>query len=124
MIKDFTDLKSWQECHKLVLLTYKISGKFPVHEKYGLTSQITRSAVSVTSNIVEGFGRYSYKEKLRFYYIARGSIIELINQAMIARDLSYISKQEYRRIKLQYEISVQLLNGLINTTRKITQSNR
>jgi len=63
-IKEFTDLQTWQESHKLVLEIYKCSRKFPREEIFGLTSQMQRSAVSITSNIAEGFGRHGYREKV------------------------------------------------------------
>ena len=82
-IKSFTDLKVWQEGHALVILFYKIAKKFPKDELYSLTNQMKRAAVSVTSNIAEGFGRQSYKEKVQFYYLAQGSLIELKNYSMM-----------------------------------------
>jgi four helix bundle protein len=76
-IKEFTDLIAWQEAHKLVLQIYELTKEFPKDELFGLTSQIRRSAISITSNIAEGFGRQKYGEKIQFYYIAQGSITEL-----------------------------------------------
>jgi four helix bundle protein len=77
MIKEFTDLRVWQEAHKLVLFIYKNTGSFPTDEKFGLKNQMRRTAVSVTSNIAEGFRRHGYKEKIQFYYLAQGSLTEL-----------------------------------------------
>ena len=65
-IKDFTDLNTWKISHDLVLSIYKLSERFPKSEKFWLTSQIQRASVSITSNIAEGFGRQSYKEKVQF----------------------------------------------------------
>ena len=79
-IREFTDLIVWQETHKLVLLVYKTTKYFPKEEVFALTSQMRRSAVSIPSNIAEGFGRHSYKEKVQFYYLAHGSLLELKNQ--------------------------------------------
>lgn len=70
-IQSFTDLEAWKEGHKLVILIYKGTEKFPQKEIFALTSQMRRCAVSITSNIAEGFGRQSYKEKVQFYSIAR-----------------------------------------------------
>jgi four helix bundle protein len=65
-IKSFTDLNTWKEGYKLVLQIYNIIKSFPQEERFGLVSQLTRAVVSITSNIVEGFSRYSYKDKIRF----------------------------------------------------------
>ena len=69
-IRSFTDLEAWKEGHKLVLLFYNITKKFPSSEKFGLANQIRRAAVSITSNIAEGFSRNGTREKVQFYYIA------------------------------------------------------
>ncbi|MBI4599730.1 four helix bundle protein [Candidatus Uhrbacteria bacterium] len=76
-MRSFTDLKAWQEGHTLVLKIYKITQSFPKEEQFGLTNQLRRAAVSLTSNIAEGFGRGSYKEKAQFYSIALGSLTEV-----------------------------------------------
>jgi len=91
-IKSFTDLKSWQEAHKLVLDIYKITKIFPKGEIYGLTNQIRRSAVSITSNIAEGFGRQRMKEKVQLYYTAQGSLTELKSQLLVVRDIKYLDR--------------------------------
>jgi four helix bundle protein len=70
----FHDLVVWQEAHKLVLMIYKVTADFPKSEQYGLVSQMRRAAVSVPANIVEGFKRFSYAEKSRFYNIAEASL--------------------------------------------------
>jgi len=93
-IKNFTDLFVWKRGHKLVLSIYKITDKFPKEEKYGLSDQIKRAAVSITSNIAEGFGRDGLNDKAHFYIIALGSIYEIQNQLMIVRDLKYINVNE------------------------------
>lgn len=86
-IKNFTDLIAWQEAHKLVLLIYKITDQFPQKEIYALTSQMRRAAISVTSNIAEGFSRKSSKEKIQFYYMSTGSLAELQNQLIVSKDI-------------------------------------
>lgn len=89
-IKLFTDLKVWQEGHQLVIATYQAPKIFPREELYSLIDQMRRSATSVTSNVAEWFGRQGYKDKIRFYYQAQGSLIELKNQILIARDVGYL----------------------------------
>lgn len=96
-IEKFTELKSWQKGHELVLLIYKLTTKFPQEEKYGLVSQMQRSAVSVTSNIAEGFGRRTSNDKQRFYDIATASIYELQNQMFIARDVYLINLEQFQK---------------------------
>ncbi|MDD5290643.1 MAG: four helix bundle protein [Patescibacteria group bacterium] len=78
-IKSFTDLVAWKEAHKLVISIYKITEEFPKNELFGITSQIRRCSVSVSSNIAEGFSRHSDLEKIHFYSITKGSITELQN---------------------------------------------
>lgn len=116
-IKSFTDLEVWKEGHKLVILTYKEAEKFPQKEVFSLTSQIRRSAVSITSNIAEGFGRQSYKEKLQFYYISQGSLLELQNQLLIAKDVGFLAKERFMELANQSVLVNKILNGLIKKSR-------
>jgi len=111
-IRDFSDLLVWQEGHKLVLGIYVLTKKFPKEEVFGLVNQMRRAAVSVTSNIAEGFGRQGYKEKIQFYYIFQGSIIELKDQLPIARDIQYIDSSEYADIRERADKAHKLLQGL------------
>jgi four helix bundle protein len=85
-IKSFTDLNAWKQGHALVLLIYGMTKQFPKEEMFGLTNQIRRAVVSITSNISEGFSRNSSKEKAQFYFTALGSLTEVQNQLLIARD--------------------------------------
>src|SRR4030067_3416968 len=96
-IKSFTDLGAWKESHKLVLMIYDISKNFPREEMFGLTIQIRRAAVSITSNIAEGFSRKTYKEKTQFYFMAIGSNTEIRNQLIIAKDLKYITPEKLQK---------------------------
>lgn len=115
-IKDFTDLKAWQKGHQLVVWVYEVTKKFPHDEQFGLTSQLRRAAVSITSNIAEGFSRGSYKDKNKFYYMALGSLTEVQNQLTISKDIKYIKLQEYLELKeLTIEIS-KIINGLIKSS--------
>lgn len=92
-IKEFTDLVVWQEGHKLVLLVYEQTNMYPKSESYSLVDQMRRAAVSITSNVAEGFGRHTYKEKIQFYYMAQGSLTELKNHILISKDLHlYLEK--------------------------------
>lgn len=118
-IKTFTDLDAWKEGHKLVLMTYKLTKNFPKEEMFGLIGQMRRCVVSITSNIAEGFSRHSYKEKLQFYSMAQGSVTELQNQALVARDVGYVSKEEFQEIAEQSVKVHKIINGLIKKSKSI-----
>lgn len=117
-IKDFTDLIAWQKSHELVVLIYEMTKKFPDKEKFGLISQLERAAVSVTSNIAEGFGRSHNKEKNHFLSIASGSLSEVENQLMIARDIGYIDMETFRTLYDQAVEAHKVLNGLRRASKK------
>jgi four helix bundle protein len=112
-IKSFTDLITWKEGHKLVLLTYKQTRHFPKGEIFGLVSQMRRCAVSITSNIAEGFSRKSYKEKVQFYSISLGSVTELQNQLIIAKDVNFLEESDFKEIMETSIIVHKIINGLI-----------
>lgn len=116
-IKSFTDLNAWKEAHLLVLEIYKITGNFPKEEQFGLTNQIRRAVVSITSNIAEGFSRNSYKEKSQFYSMALGSLTEVQNQLLIAKDLKYIISEEFLKLADKTITISKLLNGLIKKSK-------
>lgn len=115
-IKSFTDLRAWKEGHKLVLMIYEITKSFPKEEQFGLTSQVRRAAVSITSNIAEGFSRQSFKEKIQFYSIALGSLTELQNQLLIARDVKYIDEVSFDKMAEQTVVVSKIMNGLIKSS--------
>ncbi|MEK7663856.1 MAG: four helix bundle protein [Patescibacteria group bacterium] len=116
-IQKFTDLHAWQEGHKLVLMIYKSTELFPEKERYGLVSQMRRAAVSLTSNIAEGFSRRSSKEKQRFYDMGQGSLVELQNQLIISKDVGYLPMIDFRNIAEQSITANKLVNGLLKATK-------
>ena len=116
VIHYFTDLEAWKVAHEFVIDVYKATDLFPRKEQFGLTAQIRRAAVSITSNIAEGFSRYSYADKLRFYYISRGSLSEVQNQLLIAKDLQFIEQEMFQNFWTKSQHSSALLNGLIKST--------
>lgn len=118
-IKSFTDLIAWKEGHKLVLMIYNITKRFPKEEQFGLISQMRRAIVSTTSNIAEGFSRNSYKEKLYFYTMSIGSLTEIQNQLIIVRDLNYINQKNFDQIAEQTIKTSKVVNGLIKKTKFI-----
>src|SRR4030042_5020421 len=97
-IEKFTDLDAWKVNHQIVLTIYKMTSSFPREEKFGIIDQLRRAASSVTANIAEGFGRFHYQDKNRFYYQARGSQSEVMNFLILAKDLEFIDSREYERV--------------------------
>lgn len=118
-IEVFTDLEAWRYSHELVLSVYRATKTFPPVEQFGLISQMRRCAVSITSNIAEGFSRQSYNEKVQFYSIFLGSTTELQNQLIIARDVSFLSNDIFLLIFEQATRVHKILNGLIKGARSI-----
>lgn len=120
MIKSFTDLDVWKTGHELVVRVYRITKSFPKDEQFGLVSQMKRSAASITANIAEGFGRQHSKEKEQFYLISAGSLFELKDQVLIARDVEYIADDTFAELaELANKCHAQL-----NAMLKVHRSNR
>jgi four helix bundle protein len=117
-IESFTDLNAWKRAHELVIAVYETTKEFPKREVYALIDQIHRSAVSVTSNISEGFGRFRYGDRLRFYRMARGSLTELQNQLLIAKDVGYLDNDKFDELANQSTKAHKLLQGLIRATKE------
>lgn len=113
-ITSFTQLIVWQKAHQLVINIYRMTKLFPADEKFGLSDQMRRCAVSITSNIAEGFSRQGKKEKIQFYYTSRGSLTELQNQLLIARDIHYINKADFDSAARETVEVHKILNGLIS----------
>lgn len=118
-ITSFTKLDAWKEGHILVLRVYKATKHFPKDELFGIVSQMRRCAVSITSNIAEGFSRQSYKEKIQFYSTALGSVTELQNQLLISKDVGYISPALFTEIAKQSVVVHKIINGLIRKSKTI-----
>lgn len=119
-IRNFQDLIAWQESHSLALKVYSITSKFPRQESFSLVDQMRRCAISISSNIAEGFSRNSQKEKRQFYYMSLGSATELQNQLILSRDLNYISSEVFSGIYEQTVKVHKLTNGLIKSSRSYT----
>ena len=120
MTKTYRDLIAWRKGMELVLAVYCSTQKFPKHERFGLTQQIQRCAVSVPSNIAEGQARYSNPEFHRFLRVSRGSLVELETQLMIAHSLGYLSDSDERALLKQTSELGRILNGLTASVRKRT----
>ena len=97
-MKDFRNLRVWQEAHQLTLQIYRATAKFPREELYGLTSQIRRCSTSMGANIAEGCGKRGNNEFQRYLVIASGSPSELDYELLLAKDLEYLSDQTYQRL--------------------------
>lgn len=106
--RSFKELVVWQKAHEFVLLVYRVTSKFPPEERYGLTSQLRRAAVSIPANIAEAYGRRSQKEKRRFLNIAQGSLQECKYYLLLARDLHFY--EDNKLDELLEEVS-KLLNS-------------
>lgn len=108
----FEGLVAWQRAMELVKAVYPLIAKFPSFEQYGLSSQLRRAVISIPSNIAEGSGRMSYKEKIHFLEIAFGSQMESYCQLQIAVDLGYITSDELNAIKPLFFETSRLISGL------------
>ena len=118
-IKDFVDLEVWQKGKDLTIAIYKLSSAFPKEEIYGITSQMKRAALSVPANIAEGFGRFHFMDKAKFFLNARGSLYELKSHLLISIDLNLAAAQQVDDIlKTIDELSLKL-NNLISKTRNL-----
>ena len=98
MLKNYKELKGWQKSYQLCLEIYRVTAKFPKEELHGLTSQIRRSAGSISSNIAEGYGRKTTLDYIRMFYISYGSVCELETQILLAENLGFIEKGELGRL--------------------------
>ena len=114
----FEDLKVWQEAVELAKEIYKLTKKFPKHERFGLISQIQRAATSIPLNIAEGKGRFHKKEFIQFLYNARGSLYEVITLLKISLELEYIGSDQYGEAIKRYESIQSKLAGLINSLKE------
>jgi len=120
-IQSYKDLIAWQESHKLVLAIYKVTKTFPREEQFGLVNQLRRAAVSITSNIAEGFSRNTFKEKQQFYQISKGSLLEVDSQMLIARDIGYLSRDVHLQIESQINVIGRLITGLIRSAKLLVR---
>lgn len=117
----FYDLDIWKESNLLCVEIYKLTEKFPKSETYGIIDQMKRASSSVGANIAEGFGRFHYKDKIKFYYNARGSTCEVQNFLFLSQSLGYMNKEEAREIFIKYENLNKRINSFIlSVQRKMT----
>lgn len=110
----FRELEAYKEGKKLVKEVYSLLKKLPKEEQYAMCDQLRRAAISIISNIAEGSGRASVKEKIHFLEISYGSLMEVLSQMDIACDLEYITKEEFKNIENMVENVSKPLSGLKN----------
>ncbi|WP_199140914.1 four helix bundle protein [Pedobacter sp. ASV12] len=120
-IKSYTELDVWKEARVLSKEIYLVSANFPGEEKFGLTSQIRRAAVSVPSNIAEGCGRNHPKDSIQFFFVARGSIYEIETQLYLAFDLGFMSEAFLATLLSKLETTRKLLHGFIKYYQQLSQ---
>ena len=110
----FQRVIAWQKAHEFVLLVYCISRHFPEDERFGLTSQLRRAAVSIEANIAEGYKKTGRADKLRFFNIAQGSLEECRDYHILAKDLDYINEEEFEQLKNSILMTSRFLNAYCN----------
>lgn len=112
-IKHFTDIEAWKLAKELRVELYKIARLLPPEEKYNLTSQLMRSAVSCTANIAEGYGRFHYQENIQFCRISRGSMYEAQDHLITCLDNNYINKETYEKTYNISSNTIKVIDGYI-----------
>lgn len=118
MTTTFKEITAWQKAHDFVIKVYKATKVFPEWERYGLSSQFQRAAVSIAANIAEGYKKISRPDKLRFFNIAQGSLEECRYYVLLARDLDYINQHTFDVLDHDVETVSKLLiaycKGIVN----------
>jgi four helix bundle protein len=111
-LRNYKDLRVWEEAHRLTLSVYKATQAFPKEERFGLTSQMRRSSASIAANLAEGCGRRSDGEMARFVQIAMGSGAELSYHLLLAQDLGFMKSEEYAELNASLERTMRMLSAL------------
>lgn len=114
-ISGFEQLDVWQQAQDVAVLIYSLTSDFPNDERFGLTNQVRRASASVSANIAEGFGRRGLKDKLQFYAIAYGSLLETKNFMYLASRLDYVSKETLLETIESITICQKQLNAFIRS---------
>ncbi|MDY4161754.1 MAG: four helix bundle protein [Prevotella sp.] len=113
MTRSFEDIMAWQKAHSFVLAVYKETKDFPEDERFGLTSQFRRAAVSIAANIAEGYKKLSKADKLRFFNISQGSLEECRYYCILSRNLGYINEQTFMFLSEKNSDASYMLNSYI-----------
>ncbi|HIX21899.1 MAG TPA: four helix bundle protein [Candidatus Parabacteroides faecavium] len=121
----FKDLLAWQKSLTLAKKVYQVTGNFPTKERFGLVNQMRRCAVSIPSNIAEGYGRGSDKELLRFLYVALGSSNELETQLILSLELSFMKEEDSRMLQgLNTEVNKMILSLIYRRKNGLDKNSR
>ena len=118
----FYTIAAWQKGDDLAVAIYEVTGKFPRHELYGLTSQLRRAAVSVPANIAEGSGRRTIRDYIRFLYQAKGSLTELEYLIHISHRLRYLTDEEFQQLRSSLRQTAGTLLGFIRFKEREAQA--
>jgi four helix bundle protein len=111
-VRNYKDLRVWDEAHRLTLAVYKVTQAFPKEERFGLTSQIRRASASIAANLAEGCGRRSDGEMGRFVQIAMGSGTELSYHLLLAKDLGFVTNEQHAQLNATVEGVLRMLSAL------------
>ncbi|MBK6904845.1 MAG: four helix bundle protein [Saprospirales bacterium] len=111
----FERLEAWKKAKELVKIIYILTEEFPKKEQFGIVQQIRRASLSIASNIAEGSARPSSKDRAHFMVMAYTSLLEMVNQAIIAHELGYMQDQDYEKVRMQSTEVSRMLNSLKNS---------
>ena len=111
----FEKLNVWIDSKELIKLIYNVTKEFPSEEKFGLTNQLRRASVSIASNLAEGTSRHTNKDKAHFTTLSFSSLMEVLNQIIIARELDFLNEENYQILRLEIEKVSNKLNALRNS---------
>ncbi|HWB20946.1 MAG TPA: four helix bundle protein [Phycisphaerales bacterium] len=114
-IRSFRDLVAWQKAFHLGIQLHRIARTFPSEERFALSMQLRRCAISIASNIAEGYGRESLPDYVRFLRIARGSLYEAETQLLFANELKFVSIEQLNIVQQQLDETSRVLGGLIRS---------
>jgi four helix bundle protein len=117
-VRDFTDLTTWKAARALRKNIYMACRGFPKQETFELSLQMRRAAVSMTANLAEGYGRFSYQENMQFCRQSRGSVYEIRDHLTTALDAGYITPEQYKQFELQAISVIKLINGYLRATKQ------
>jgi four helix bundle protein len=123
-MSDYKKLKVWEDAHKFTVDIYNITKTFPNNEQYGLTSQIRRSASSIPTNIAEGCGQLDNGNLIRFLGISKGSAFETEYQLLLAKDLNYITNEEYKLLIAKIQSIIHMLIALVKSLKNLKPATR